>query len=50
MMGDSTIFADGESIWTYKPALKQYTYLKFKGQVLIINPMTGKIVDIFPEA
>ena len=32
------------------PALKQYTYLKFKGQVLIINPMTGKIVDIFPEA
>jgi hypothetical protein len=32
------------------PALKQYTYLKFKGQVLIVNPMTGKIVDIFPEA
>lgn len=32
------------------PALKQYTYLKFKGQVLIINPMSGKIVDIFPEA
>jgi len=32
------------------PALKQYTYLKFKGQVLIINPMTEKIVDIFPEA
>lgn len=32
------------------PALKQYTYLKFKGQVLIINPMTRKIVDIFPEA
>ena len=32
------------------PALKQYTYLKFKGQVLIINPMTGKIVDMFPEA
>lgn len=32
------------------PALKQYTYLKFKGQVLIINPVTGKIVDMFPEA
>ena len=32
------------------PALKQYTYLKFKGQVLIINPMTGKIADIFPQA
>ena len=25
MMGESTIVADGESIWTYKPALKQYT-------------------------
>lgn len=36
---------------TYEmPVLKQYTYLKFKGQVLIIDPMTGKIVDIFPEA
>jgi hypothetical protein len=32
------------------PELKEYAYLKFKGQVLIINPMTGKIVDIFPEA
>jgi hypothetical protein len=32
------------------PTLKQYTYLKFKGQVLIINPMTRKIVDMFPEA
>jgi len=32
------------------PTLKEYTYLKFKGQVLIINPMTGKIVDMFPEA
>lgn len=31
------------------PALKRYTYLKFKGQVLIINPMTHKIVDIFSE-
>lgn len=32
------------------PELKRYTYLKFKHQVLIINPMTGKIVDMFPEA
>jgi hypothetical protein len=31
------------------PTLKRYTYLKFKGQVLIINPMTHKIVDIFSE-
>ena len=31
------------------PELKQYTYLKFKHQVLIINPMTRKIVDVFPE-
>ena len=38
------------SLLNEMPALKQYTYLKFKGQVLIINPMTGKIVDIFPEA
>jgi|SRR5579871_5309950 len=32
------------------PALKRYTYLKFKQQVLIIDPMSGKIVDMFPEA
>ena len=32
------------------PALKQYTYLKFKQQVLIIDPMSRKIVDMFPEA
>ncbi len=32
------------------PALKRYTYLKFKKQVLIINPMSRKIVDMFPEA
>jgi len=32
------------------PELKRYTYLKFKHQVLIINPMTRIIVDIFPEA
>jgi hypothetical protein len=32
------------------PALKRYTYLKFKQQVLIVDPMSRKIVDIFPEA
>jgi hypothetical protein len=31
------------------PALKRYTYLKFKGQVLIVNPMSGQIADMFPE-
>jgi hypothetical protein len=31
------------------PELKRYTYLKFKHQVLIIDPMTGKIVEMFPE-
>jgi hypothetical protein len=32
------------------PPLKRYSYLKFKGQVLIINPMSRKIVDMFAEA
>lgn len=32
------------------PELKQYSYLKFKHQVLIVDPMSGKIVDMFPEA
>jgi hypothetical protein len=32
------------------PVLKRYTYLKFKHQVLIVNPMTRKVVDMFPEA
>ncbi|MBV8753085.1 MAG: hypothetical protein JO328_09510 [Hyphomicrobiales bacterium] len=32
------------------PELKRYTYLKFKQQVLIVDPMSRKIVDIFPEA
>jgi hypothetical protein len=31
------------------PLLKRYTYLKFKHQVLIINPMNRKIVEVFPE-
>ncbi|MBO0712419.1 MAG: hypothetical protein J2P47_14205 [Acetobacteraceae bacterium] len=32
------------------PVLKRYAYLKFKGQVLIVNPMSRKIVDMFSEA
>ena len=32
------------------PLLKRYTYLKFKHEVLIVNPMNRKIVDMFPEA
>jgi len=31
------------------PKLKRYTYLKLKGQVLIVDPMNGKIADMFPQ-
>ena len=31
------------------PMLADYKYMKVKKQVLIVNPMTGKIVDMFPE-
>jgi len=30
--------------------LERYSYLKFKHQVLIVNPMTRDIVDMFPES
>jgi hypothetical protein len=30
--------------------LRRYAYVKFKHQVLIVNPMTRKIVDMFPES
>jgi hypothetical protein len=30
--------------------LKRYTYIKFKHQVLIVNPMTRKIADMFSES
>ena len=30
------------------PALKRYSYVKFKDEVLIINPMTRKIVEMLP--
>src|SRR5262249_7170713 len=29
--------------------LRRYGYIKFKNQVLIVNPMTRTIVDMFPE-
>lgn len=32
------------------PALRNYGYLKLKHQVLIVDPMTHKIVDMMPEA
>jgi len=32
------------------PVLKRYAYLKFKRLVLIIDPMSRKIVDMFPSA
>ncbi|MGH6790192.1 MAG: hypothetical protein ACRECC_11000 [Pseudolabrys sp.] len=32
------------------PMLADYKYMKVKKQLLIVNPMTGKIVDMFPEA
>jgi hypothetical protein len=31
------------------PKLKRYSYLKFKGKVLLVNPMSRKIVDMFSE-
>jgi hypothetical protein len=30
--------------------LKRYTYVKFKHQVLLVNRMTRKIVDMFPAS
>jgi hypothetical protein len=31
------------------PQLRDYMYVKLKNQVLIVNGMTNKIVDMFPE-
>jgi hypothetical protein len=31
------------------PELRDYMYVKMKDQVLILNGMTNKIVDMFPE-
>jgi Protein of unknown function (DUF1236) len=30
--------------------LQHYTYVKFKHQILIVNPISREIVDMFPEA
>lgn len=32
------------------PILANYQYVKVKNQILIVNPMTKKIIDMFPEA
>lgn len=31
------------------PILKRYTYVKFRDQLLIVNPLTKQIVDMFPQ-
>jgi len=31
------------------PAVQNYSYMKVKDQVLIVNPMSKKIVDMFPQ-
>jgi hypothetical protein len=31
------------------PAVENYAYMKVKNQVLIVNPMSKKIVDMFPQ-
>jgi hypothetical protein len=30
------------------PTLREYTYVKFRDQILIVNPLTNEIVDMFP--
>jgi hypothetical protein len=37
------------SVTTRLPQLADYQYTKVKGQILIVNPMTKKVVDVFPE-
>lgn len=36
-------------VLTQMPDLRDYMYVKMKDQVLIVNGMTNKIVDMFPE-
>ncbi|MET4220813.1 hypothetical protein ACVWWG_006297 [Bradyrhizobium sp. LB7.2] len=36
-------------VLTQMPELRDYMYVKMKDKVLIVNGMTNKIVDIFPE-
>ena len=37
------------SVAAQMPPLKRYAYLKFKHNVLIVDPMTRRIEDMFPE-
>ena len=32
------------------PILKRYTYVKLKKQIVLVNPMTREVVDVFPES
>jgi Protein of unknown function (DUF1236) len=32
------------------PILKEYTYVKFRDQILIVNPLTKKVADLFPQS
>jgi hypothetical protein len=32
------------------PLLRRYTYLKLKHQVVIVNPLSRKVVAMVPEA
>jgi hypothetical protein len=32
------------------PALREYTYVKFRDQILILNSVTREIVDIIPQS
>jgi hypothetical protein len=31
------------------PVLREYKYVKFRDQILIVNPITNDIVDMFPQ-
>jgi Protein of unknown function (DUF1236) len=31
------------------PTLREYTYVKFRDQILIVNPLTEEIVDMFAQ-
>ena len=32
------------------PALREYKYVKFRDQILIVNSLTKEIVDLFPQS
>ena len=31
------------------PVLREYKYVKFRDQILIVNPVTDEIIDMFPQ-